>query len=83
MEQITFLGDRLTRDGVQPDDRKVQGINEMTHSETNDDVKRALAVINYLARFMPYQSANSKTLRSLLKEETAWEWSTQHEKEWD
>ena len=82
VEQITFLGDRLTCDGVQPDDRKVQDIHKITRSETKD-VKRALGVINYLARFMSYQSANSKAIHSLLKEDTAWEWSTQHEKKWN
>jgi len=56
---------------VQPDDRKAQGIHEMKHTETNEDIKRAIDVINYLARFMPHQLANSKILRSLLNEDTA------------
>jgi len=55
----------------------------MWHPETKEDVKRSLSVINYLARFIPHQSANSKASRSLLKEDTAWKWSTQHEKEWN
>ena len=75
-----FLGDRLTHDGRQTDDRKVQAIHEMKRPETKEDIKRALGVINYLARFMPHQSANSEALRSLLKEDTSWEWFTQHEK---
>ena len=83
VKQITFFGDRLTRDGVQPDDKKVQAIHELKRSKTKEDVKRALGVINYLARFMPHELANSKVLSSLLKEDTAWEWSTQHEKEWN
>ena len=82
MEQITFHGDRLTRDGAQPDDRKVQAIHEVKRPETKD-VKRALGVINYLARYMPHQSTNCKVLRSLPNEDIAWELSTQHEKEWD
>jgi len=65
---------------VQPDDRKVQAIHEMKNPEIKEDVKRALGVINYLARFIPHQSANSKALRSLLKANTAWEWFSQHEK---
>ena len=83
VEEITFLGDRLTRNGVQPDDRKVKAIHEMQRPETKEDVKRALGLINYLSRFIPHQSANNKALRSLLKEDTAWEWSTQHEHEWN
>jgi len=58
---------------VKPADRKVQAIHELKRPESKEDIKRALGVINYLARF--------KVLRSLLKEDTAWEWSTQHEKE--
>jgi len=61
---------------VQPDDRKVQAIHEIKRPDTKEDVKRVLGVINYLARFMPHQSANSKALRSLLKEDTTWDWST-------
>ena len=53
VEQITFLGDTLNRDGVQPDDRKVQAIHEMKRPKTKD-VKGALDVINYLARFMSH-----------------------------
>ena len=37
-------------------------------------------MINYLAKFMPHQIAKKQS--SLLKEDTTWEWSTQHEKEW-
>ena len=55
----------------------------MQRPETKEDVKRALGLINYLSRFIPHQSANNKALRSLLKEDTAWEWSTQHEHEWN
>jgi len=51
-----FLGDRLTPDGVQLDDRKVQAINGIRRPETKEDIKRALGVINYLVRFMSYQS---------------------------
>ena len=83
VEEITFLEDRLTRNGVQPDDREVKAIHEMQRPETKEDVKRALGLINYLSRFIPHQSANNKALRSLLKEDTAWEWSTQHEHEWN
>jgi len=40
-------------------------------------------VINYLTRFLSQQSANIKALCSQLKEYTAWEWFTQHEKGWN
>ena len=43
--------------------------------ETKEDVNRALGIINFLARFMTHQSANSKALRYLIKEDTAWKWS--------
>jgi len=33
-------------------DRKVQANHEMKHPETKEVVKRAVGVINYLARFM-------------------------------
>ena len=70
MRLINYVPWRQTnsRDGVQPDDRKVQAIHEMTRPETKEDVKGALGVRKYLARFMPHQSANSKALRSLFKE---------------
>ena len=69
VERITFLGERLTRDSVQSDDRQVQVIHEMKRPQTKQDVKWAL-VISYLARFMPRKSANSKALRSLVKDDT-------------
>jgi len=81
-EQITFLGDRLTRDGIQPDDRKVTAIHEMQRPQNKEDVKRALGLINYLSRFIPNQAVNSKAIRSLLKDNTEWEWTAHHENEW-
>ena len=64
---------------MQPDDRKVQAIHKMKPPETKEDVKRPLGMINYLAKFMPHQIAKKQS--SLLKEDTTWEWSTQHEQE--
>ena len=45
VEKITFLGNSFTRDGLQPDHRKIQAINEMKHPETKEDVTRAVGVI--------------------------------------
>ena len=73
LPEITFLGDKLTQNGVSPDDKKLNAIKDMSRPQNKDDIKRTMGLINYLGRFVPRLSTNSSALRSLLHEKTAWE----------
>lgn len=83
VRDITYLGDRLSAAGIQPDPEKVKAIKEMPQPKDKTELQRALGLVNYVGRFIPNLSANTKTLRSLLESGTEWRWEHEHVTEWD
>lgn len=61
------MGEKLSGAGVQPDPEKVQAIAELPVLQDKNDLQRALGLVNYLGKFIPNLSANTRTLRSLLE----------------
>ncbi|GFO04659.1 polyprotein [Plakobranchus ocellatus] len=57
-EEITYLGHKLTQDGVQPDKEKVKAITAMPPPEDKKGVERLLGTVNYMAKFIPNLSEN-------------------------
>lgn len=70
VRDITYLGERLSEEGVQPDPEKIRAIEEMPVPEDKKDLQRALGLVNYLGKFVPNLSANTRALRSLLETDT-------------
>lgn len=80
--EMTFLGDKLTANGVLPDKTKVQAILNMPAPTDKKGVLRAMGMVNFLGKFIPNLSSKTKCLRELLHHNVAFEWTTKHEKEW-
>lgn len=72
VRDITYLGDRLSAAGIQPDPEKIRDIKEMPQPKEKTELQRALGSVNYVGRFIPNLSANTKGLRSLLESGTEW-----------
>ncbi|KAK7939091.1 hypothetical protein WMY93_002417 [Mugilogobius chulae] len=83
VSEITYLGDKLSAAGIQPDPEKVRAITDMPIPENKTDLQRALGLVNYVGRFIPNLSANTKALRSLLENSTEWHWNHEHNCEWE
>jgi len=83
VRDITYLGDRLSAAGIQPDPEKIRAIKEMPQPKEKTELQRALGLVNYVGRFIPNLSANTKALRSLLESGTEWRWEHEHVTEWD
>ncbi len=83
VREITHLGEKLSEAGVQPDPEKVRAIAEMPVPQDKNDLQRALGLVNYLGKFVPNLSAKTKVLRSLLENNTTWQWMPEHAKEWE
>ena len=54
-------------------------MEEMPQPTNKTELQRALGLVNYMGRFIPNLSANTKALRSLLEGKTEWQWSHVHE----
>ena len=63
--QITYLGQLLTSEGVKADPRKVSAIVDMPAPENKSDLQRFLGMVTYLGKFVPKLSEVSAPLREL------------------
>ena len=53
LDAITFMGHRITKEGIVVDPAKVRAITDMSAPETIGDLRRFLGMINYVQKFIP------------------------------
>ncbi|XP_026050672.1 uncharacterized protein K02A2.6-like [Astatotilapia calliptera] len=82
VSEMTFLGDKVTSEGVEPDQSKVQAILDMPAPTDKKGVLRAMGMINFLGKFIPNLTSKTACLRELLQDTKVFEWTARHEKEW-
>ena len=68
-DRVSFFGAVYSRDGVEPDPRKIQGIEEMTVPETKQHLQSFLGMVTYMGNFIPHLSHHTEPLRQLLKKD--------------
>ena len=73
-DRVSFFGAVYSRDGVEPDPRKIQGIEEMTAPETKQQLQSFLGMVTYMGNFMPHLSHHTEPLRQLLKKDVMFYW---------
>lgn len=73
-EEMTFLGHRLTKDGVKPNPELVSKIKNMKIPTTVKQVKSFVACVNYYRKFIPNFSTHAKPLNALLKKNVTFKW---------
>ena len=52
--EVTYLGHKLTGEGVKPDQSKVDAILNMPAPNDKQGVQRLLGMVNYLTKFIPH-----------------------------
>ncbi|XP_061129807.1 uncharacterized protein K02A2.6-like [Syngnathus typhle] len=82
VKEMTFLGDKVTSEGVEPDQSKVQAILDMPAPTDKKGVLRAMGMINFRGKFIPNLTSKTACLRELLQHNTVFEWTYRHEREW-
>ncbi|KAE8281553.1 Retrovirus-related Pol polyprotein [Larimichthys crocea] len=83
VQEMTFLGDKLSGEGIEPDDRKIQAILSMPRPRDKKGVLRVMGMINFIGKFIPNLSAKTSALRELLRDSTEFKWTTRNEREWN
>ncbi|KAJ8049054.1 hypothetical protein HOLleu_01612 [Holothuria leucospilota] len=79
LEEVTFMGHRLTNKGLRSDTEKVKAITSMQAPSTIKELRRFLEMVNYLAKFLPNLHKTMKPLQDLTKKDVPWVWSN-HQK---
>ncbi|XP_064458840.1 uncharacterized protein K02A2.6-like [Ornithodoros turicata] len=77
-QQVRYLGQMITSEGLAVDPRRVEDILAVTEPTNVKELRTFLGMINFVSRFIPNASQVSAPLRELLKTDTIWEWSTRH-----
>ena len=76
---VTFMGHKLTDQGICPDPGKVSAVREMPRPIDKVGVQRFLGMCNYLSKFCPNLSETVLPLRNLVKKNVEFNWSHSQE----
>lgn len=79
---MTFLGDKLSGRGIEPDRSKIQAILDMPHPVDKKGVLRIMGMVNFISKFIPNLSTKTASLRELLNHRNEFKWTSKHEQEW-
>ena len=75
LPEISFMGHRITKNGLHSDPDKVKAITEMKAPTNIDELRRFLGMVNYLAKFLPNLCNAVQPLANINKKDTPWTWS--------
>ncbi|CAI5671962.1 unnamed protein product [Oreochromis niloticus] len=78
--EVSYFGRKLTREGIQPDPKKLQAIKDMPPPENKNELETILGMANYLSRFAPRLSEVNAPLRQLLKQDSEFIWDQNHDR---
>ena len=78
LDEISYIGHILSKEGLKPDPKKVQAITEMRPPQSKEELQR-FGMVTYLAKFIPNFSLVSTPLRQLLEKEIEWHWTESQE----
>lgn len=73
--QVTYLGHKITDNGILPDDSKYEVINKYPAPTNADAVKRFIAFCNYYRRFIPNFAEIARPLNQLTRKKVKFVWS--------
>ena len=67
--EVVYIGDKITKDGIKPDESKIEAILNLPSPQNKKDVERLLSMLTYLSKLIPNMSTLIVPLRVLLKQE--------------
>ena len=80
LKEVSFIGHKLTPDGVKPDQNKCEAIIKMTKPEDAKGVQRILGIVNYLSKFLKGLTDLCQPLRKLTHKNVEFKWLEEHDK---
>ena len=79
LDQVTYMVQLFTSEGLKPDPIKIEAIASMPRPDDKRAVQRLLGSVNYLSRFMPQLSKVSEPLRKLTEKNVMFTWDSSQE----
>ncbi|XP_052752398.1 uncharacterized protein K02A2.6-like [Galleria mellonella] len=78
--EIKFLGQIFSAEGMRPDYDKIKAICEMPTPNCQKSLQRFLGMINFLGTYIKNLSTETEIFRNLLKKDSMWLWDENHNK---
>ena len=78
LTEIEYLGEKLTQNGILPDEKKISAILDCRTPQDKGDVQRLLGMINYISKFTQHMSDVTAPLRELIKKHAHFVWEEKH-----
>ena len=79
-DNIEWVGYKLSQQGVEPVNSKVQGISERLKPTNLKQLKSYLGAVHQFIKFIPNLATMCFPFRTLLKKDTNWDWKEEQEK---
>ena len=73
-KSVTFFGNNVTTDGLQPDPSKVKAIQQLAAPRDKQETRSLIGLVTYLQRYIPNTSKLLEPIRNLLKDNVEFQW---------
>jgi hypothetical protein len=80
-DSITFVGHKITKNGISPDEKKVLAIKNMPVPTNVTELRRFLGMVNQLGKFSNQIADTTVSMKCLLKKNVSWHWGPDQEKD--
>ena len=77
-EQLEYLGYWITRDGIQPLNKKVEAINNLATPTTRRQLRKFIGMVNYYRDMWLHRSHVLTPLTASTSVTTKWQWTDAH-----
>ena len=77
LSEVTYVGHRLTGEGLKPTDERVKAIKSLPRPTNLQELQTVLGMISYVSKFIPNMSEINAPLRDLKTQE--WNWGKDQE----
>ena len=78
--ELDYLGHHISREGISPQQKKIQGIQDIPVPRTVTQVRAFLGATGYYRRFYSHYSQVAKPQFQLTKKNAKFEWTATHQK---
>lgn len=79
-KSVSFFGLTWSCKGMHPDEKKCDNIASKPAPTNSAELQSFIGLLQYMSPFIPHLASKTQLLRQLLKKETPWEWTAEHEK---
>ena len=74
LDEVTYLGHRITAHGILPTQEKVRAIDEAPRPKDTSELKSFLGLVNFYGKFLPNLSTILSPLNTLLQKGVVFRW---------